>query len=197
MIKLRGLWPKKKWKKILLTFLVTFIALSVLLLTYASFVMNNDVNSELVIINPQGSKNALLLYHPGLSSFSYDVSYAFADGLASEDWRVEITTPSKEAPTELLKYDLLVVASNTYGFTPDTPTIRHLERIGDLDGIQVVLLTLGAGSALESQQSLENIVESQSGTIIRSILLYSLAPNEGDKSPTQLAKESAIGLSLK
>ena len=157
--------------------------------------MNNDVSSELIIRNPQGSKTALLLYHPGLSSFSHDVSYAFADGLASNNWRVEIATPSKEAPTETSKYDLLIVASNTYGFTPDTPTTRHLERIGDLDGIQVVLLTLGAGSALESQESLEDTIESQNGIIIRSILVYSLAPNEGEKSPTELAKETAIGLS--
>ena len=189
------LWPQKRWKKVLLIILLTFIIVSASLLAYASFVMNNDVSSELIIRNPQGSKTALLLYHPGLSSFSHDVSYAFADGLASNNWRVEIATPSKEAPTETSKYDLLIVASNTYGFTPDTPTTRHLERMGDLDGIQVVLLTLGAGSALESQQSLEDTIESQNGIIIRSILVYSLAPNEGEKSPTELAKETAIGLS--
>ena len=189
------LWPQKRWKKVLLIILLTFIIVSASLLAYASFVMNNDVISELVIKNPQGSETALILYHPGLSSFSHDVSYAFADGLIQNNWRVEITTPSIEAPTDLSKYDLLVVVSNTYGFSPDKPTTRHLERIGDLKEIQVVLLTLGAGSALESKQSLENMVEAQSGTIIRSILVYSLAPNEGDKSPTELAKELAIGLS--
>jgi len=188
------LWPQKRWKKVLLIILLTFIIVSASFLAYASFVMNNDVISEIVIKNPQGSKTALLLYHPGLSSFSHDVSYAFADGLIQNNWRVEITTPSIEAPIDLSKYDLFVVSSNTYGFSPDTPTTRHLERIGNLNGIQVVLLTLGAGSALESQQSLENMVEAQNGTIIRSILVYSLAPNEGDKSPTELAKESAIGL---
>lgn len=189
------LLPQKRWKKVLLIILLTFIIVSVSLLAYASFVINNDVISELVIKNPQGSKTALILYHPGLSSFSQDVSYAFADGLIQNNWRVEITTPSIEAPTDLSKYDLLVVASNTYGFSPDTPTTRHLERIGDLKEIKVVLLTLGAGSALESQQSLENMVEAQNGTIIRSILVYSIAPNEGDKSPTEFARQTAIGLS--
>jgi hypothetical protein len=188
------LWPQKRWKKVLLIILLTFIIVSASLLAYASFVMNNDVISELVIKNPQGSKTALLLYHPGLSSFSHDVSYAFADGLIQDNWRAEITTPSIEAPTDLSKYDLLVVVSNTYGFSPDTPTIRHLERVGDLNEIQVVLLTLGAGSALESQQTLENMVQAQNGTIIKSILVYSMAPNEGDKSPTELARETAIEL---
>jgi hypothetical protein len=188
------LWPEKRWKNVLLIILLTFIIVSASLLAYASFVMNNDVISELVIKNPQGSETALLLYHPGLSSFSHDVSYAFADGLIQNNWRVEITSPSIEAPTDLSKYDLFVVASNTYGFSPDTPTIRHLERIGDLNEIQVALLTLGAGSALESQKSLENIVQAKSGIIIRSILVYSMAPNEGGKSPTELARETAIGI---
>jgi len=189
------LWPQKRWKKIFLIILLTLIIVSASLLAYASFVMNNDVVSELVIKNPQGSKTALILYHPGLSSFSHEVSYAFADGLIQNNWRVEITTPSIEAPTDLSKYDLLVVASNTYGFSPDTPTTRHLERIGDVNEIEVVLLTLGAGSALESQQSLENMVQAQGGIIIRSILVYSMAPNGGEKNPTELARETAIGLS--
>ena len=184
-------WPQKRWKKILLTTFLVLIAISAILLVYASFKMNNDVISQLVIQNPENEKNALIVYHPGISSFSYDVAYAFAEGLDSKIWRIEITTPSKEAPTDLAKYDLFVVLSNTYAFTPDSPTTRHLERIGDLNGINTVLLTLGSGSATESKQSLENMIQDQNGTIIKSILVYSLAPNEGDKSPTEYAKQTA------
>jgi len=43
--------------------------------------------------------------------------------------------------------------SNTYAFTPDKPTMRQLDRMGNLDGIQTVLITLGAGSAQESKTS--------------------------------------------
>jgi len=38
------------------------------------------------------------------------------------------------------------------------------------------------------------MVQAQDGTIIRSILVYNMAPNERDKSPTELARETAIGL---
>ena len=117
--------------------------------------MNNDVITQLVVQNPENEKNALIMYHPGISSFSYDVAYAFTEGLDSSVWRVEITTPSEEAPTDLKKYDLLVVISNTYAFAPDSPTTRHLERIGDLNGMNTVLLTLGSGSATESKKFLE------------------------------------------
>jgi hypothetical protein len=106
-------------------------------------------------------------------------------------WRVEITTPSIEAPTDLLKYDLLVITSNTYGFNPDVPTTRHLKRIGDLKGIQTVLITLGAGSAEDSQRSLENLVEKQNSSILESLLLYSMAPNEGGNSATEIAYQTA------
>ena len=185
------LWPQKRWKRILLiTFLVLAIV-SVSLLVDASFGMNNDVITELVVKNPAGNKIALVLYHPGLSSFSHDVAYAFADGLVANDWRVEIATPSIEAPTDLSKYDLLVVSSNTYGFNPDTPTTRHLERIGELGAIETVAITLGAGSAEQSQQIFENLLESHNGTIIESLLLYSLAPNEGGNSAAEIAEQTA------
>ena len=153
--------------------------------------MNNDVITELVIKNPDGAKTALIVYHPGLSSFSHDVSYAFAEGLTTNNWLVEVTTPSTEAPTDLSKYDLIVISSNTYGFNPDTPTTHHLERIGDLKGIETVLITLGAGSAEESQKIFENLVDSHNGTIIESLLLYSLAPNENNKKATEIAEQIA------
>lgn len=184
-------WPQKRWKKILLIVLITIIIVSAILLIYASFGMNNDFITQLTIKNPDGNKTALVLYHPGLSSFSHDVSYAFAEGLTTNNWRVEIATPSVEAPTDLSKFDLLVIASNTYGFNPDTPTTRHFERIGDLEGIETVVITLGAGSAEQSQKALENLVKDSNGVIIESLILYSMAPNEGDFSATETANQTA------
>jgi hypothetical protein len=188
---LRRLWPQKRWKKILVITFFTLLIIAASLLVYASIGMNNDVITEITVQNSQGSKSALILYHPGLTSFSYDVAYAYADGLVSNNWRVEITTVSTQAPTNLSKYDLLVVLSNTYAFTPDKPTTRQLERMGNLDEIQTVLITLGAGSAQESKQSLESMVSASNGDIVQSLLLYSMAPNEGDKSATEIAYQSA------
>lgn len=184
-------WPQKKWKKILLVTLLIIIAISVSVLGYVSFTMNNDVVTQLVIKNPTGNKTALVLYHPGLSSFSHDVSYAFADGLVLNSWRVEIATSSIEAPTNISKYSLLVISSNTYAFTPDSPTTRQLERIGNLNGIQTVLLTLGAGSAQESQKALETTIQTSNGTILQSLVLYSMAPNQGDRTATEIAQQTA------
>ena len=191
MKRLRKLWPQKRWKKILLITFLALLIITISLLAYASIGMNNDVITEITIKNPQGTKSALILYHSGLSSFSHDIAYAYAGGLVSNNWRVEITTSSSQAPTNLSKYDLLVILSNTYAFTPDKPTIRQIERLGDLNGSQTVLITLGAGSAQESKQSLESIVSSSNVDIIQTFLLYSMAPNEGDKSATEIAYQSA------
>lgn len=174
----------------MISFLVIVIVLAVLSI-YVGFVMNNDVVTQVVVKNSEGSKTALIVYHPGITSFSKDVAYSFAEGLVENDWRVELTTPSVESPSDLSGYNLLVVASNTYAFTPDAPTMRYLERVGDLNLTQTVLLTLGAGSAQESKQSLENMVQERNGTIIDSLLLYSMAPNEDDKSATEIAYQSA------
>jgi flavorubredoxin len=185
------LWPEKRWKRILLSSLLVVLIVLLFVGAYIMYAINTDVATELVVENAGGSKIALVLYHPGLSSFAHDVTYAFTEGLVSNGWRVEIATPSIEAPTDLSKYNLLVVASNTYAFAPEAPITRHLDRIGDLEGIQTVLLTLGAGSAEGSKQALENMIQAENGTIVKSLLLYSLAPNEGDLSATELAKQAA------
>ena len=125
-MKLRAFWPKKRWKKILFVAFLAIMLVSVPLLIYASFGMNNDVITELVIENPEGYKTALVLYHPGLSSFSNDVSYSFSEGLVSNNWRVEIATPSIEAPTDLSKYDMSLTVEQSSGTQAVKPVVHRL-----------------------------------------------------------------------
>lgn len=155
------------------------------------YAINNDIVTELVIKDPDGSKTALVLYHPGLSSFAHDVAYAFADGLVSNGWRVEIATPSTEAPTDASKYDLLVICASTYGGQPDSPTIRHLERMGDLHGRNTVIVALsgGEGGAEMTEEAVQGVVSSANGIIIKLLALHNQAPNEGNKGATELAEQ--------
>ncbi len=174
--------------------LVTFLSVVITfasLATYAIIGMNYDVTTQIVTKNPEGTKTALVLYHSGLNDFSHDVANAYADGLVQNGWSVEITTSSLKAPTVLSKYSLLVVLSNTYASTPYAPTTRQLERIGDLNAIQIVLITSGAGTAQESKRALENMVNASNGNIVQSLILYSMAPNDGDKSATEIAYQTA------
>jgi flavorubredoxin len=186
------LWPQKRWKKILLISVIVIVVVLASLLAYVIYAINTDIATELVVKNPDGSKTALVLYHPGLSSFAHDVSYAFADGLASNGWRVEIATPSTQASTDTSKYNLLVLVASTYGGQPDSPTMRHLERMGDLHGINTVIVALagGVGGAESTTKALQEAVSSANGTIIKLLALYNQAPNEGNKSATELAEQA-------
>ena len=60
----------------------------------------------------------------------------------------------------------------------------------DLEGIDVVLVGLAAGDAMGSKAKVSEVVLSINGNIIGEIALTSMAPNEGNKSATELAEQA-------
>jgi flavorubredoxin len=189
-LNIKKLWPEKKWKKIfLISFIIIFI-FGISVLGFFSIAINSDVVSEIVVVNNQGTSNALLIYHPGFTPFTKDVSYAFAEGLALNDWRIEITTPSNQAPTNISDYNLLIVAAPVYGFDITPTIIRHIERIKDLQEIRTAIIITAAGSPGSSSEILKAIIEQKNGIVNSQTILFSLAPNEGDKTATYLSKEA-------
>jgi flavorubredoxin len=183
------LWPQKKWKQILLAIFLVIVVIFAVFAAYIGFNLNKDAVSGIGILNTQGSKSALIVYQPGLSSFPKDVSYAFANGLAEAGWRVEITTASPQAPKELSTYSLLVLGFPTYGAQPGTAIVRYLDGLGNLHGIETVLVSCAAGNANESAAVIQQKVQSESGTVKESIGLTSMAPNDGGTS-TDIARQA-------
>ena len=184
------LLPKKRWKKIVLIVFVVFLIAGVIALAYVGIRISSDVASEMEILNTEGAKKALVIYHPGMTSLMKDVTYAFADGLVSNGWRVEITTPSSEAPTDISGYDLLVLGSPVYGFSLTQTIERHLERIGDLKKIETIAVLTAAGAPGESASTMENAILDSNGTVKEVITLFGMAPNEGDANPVDLAEQA-------
>lgn len=188
-MKISNLWPKKKWKKRVFVFLIIFFSAGISVLGYVSWVINTDVKSEIDIINNEGISNALLIYHPGITSFTKDVSYSFAEGLEENNWRIEITPPSNEAPTNPSEYDLIIFCAPIYGFGPSPTISRHIDRITDFQSTRIVIILTGAGSPGDSLRALKEIIEQKNGFIESETVLFSLAPNEEDKSGNDLSKE--------
>ncbi len=182
-------WPQKKWKQILLAIFLIIVVVFAVFAAYIGVALNKDVVSGIEIINPQGNKSALIVYQPGLSSFPRDVSHAFANGLAEAGWRVEITTASPQAPTELSNYSLLVLGFPTYGAEPGTAIVRYLDRLGNLHGIETVIVSCAAGNANESAVIIQQKVQSESGTVKEAIGLTSMAPNDGSTA-TDIARQA-------
>ena len=157
----------------------------VIVLVYAFQRINMDVVSEVEILNPAGDKGrALVIYHPGLSDFQYKVTIAFAEGLVSNGWRVEVTTASSSAPTNLSGYDLLVLGSPTYGGKPAPSIERYLTRVGNLELKRTVIIATAGGSNLTAER-MKELVQTANGSVAKSITLFTMAPNDGD--PIEIA----------
>ena len=166
------LWPQKKWKKILLVVILAFVIVVACVSGFVLFKINSDYVSEIDVLNADGSETALIIYHPGFSSFMEDTAYAFADGLVENDWRVEITTASSQAPTELSDYSLLVLGSGVYASGPSSTIKRHVERIGDLQEIETVLLVTSGFSNGEAEAQMQQTVEDHNGIVTEVVSVY-------------------------
>ena len=154
-------------------FVVTLIAVFVAFGAFAGLLMagtiSREVVSEIDVINADGSKTALIVYQPGFSSFPRDVSYAFAEGLASSGWRVEITTASPQAPTDFSKYSLLTLAYPVYGGTVGTAIVNYVNRISSLNGTNMVIIACGGGDTGEIENPLKQQVQAVKGTFYKGL----------------------------
>ena len=142
---------------------------------------NKEVVSEVKTLNPEGDGGrALVVYHPGKSDFQHRVFSGFMEGLVSRGWRVEITTPSSQAPTDLSGYDILVLGGPTYWFTPNRPVRHYLSRLGDLGGQRTVTIITAMGAGERSTSIMEKQVREANGDLVNALLLYKMRPNDDD-----------------
>jgi hypothetical protein len=189
--------PQKRWKKIVFVFVLILIVAFVALAVFGAFagllmsgIINREFVSEIDVINADGNKTALVVYQPGFSSFPRDVSYAFADGLASSGWRVEITTASPQAPSDFSKYSLLALAYPVYGGAPGTAVVNYVNRVSNLNGINTVILACGGGDSGEtSNPPLKQEVLAANGTFYKGLFL-----SNQDSSAIERARQAGSNI---
>ena len=157
---------------IVLILIVAFVAYAAFGVLLVTGMINREVVSEIDVINADGGKTALVVYQPGFSSFPSDASYAFADGLASSGWRVEIITASPQAPSGFSTYSLLTLAYPVYGGAPGTAIVNYVNRISDFDGINTVIIALQGGTAPSlTIDTLKQKVQAANGTFYKGLSL--------------------------
>ncbi len=149
--------------------------------------ISQEVVSQVEVLNPGGDRGtALVVYHPGGRRFLHEVTAAFAEGLVSSGWRVEMTTASSQAPTDLSSYDLLVLGGQTYFWSPVRPSRNYASRLGDLGGKPTVIIITGFGATGRSMTIMERLVREANGDLVRSLSLTTLRPNdEEDPRPNE------------
>ena len=185
-------WPQKRWKQILLIATLVFVIVVASVAGFVFFKINSDYVSGIEVLNAEGARSALIIYHPGLSSFMKDITYTFAEGLIENGWRVDIATASSQAPTDLSGYSLVAFGSPVYADQPSPTIKRHIERINDLIGIDTVLLVTSAGSEGGAETSMQQTVEQHNGQVKLVLSLFTMAPNEGD--PLDIAEQAGRNL---
>jgi hypothetical protein len=174
----------------------TIVLFNVLLSGLVSYWLNMEVVSPVETLNPDGQTGtALVLYHPGKSSFQRDVSYSFAGGLASNGWRVDVTTASSQAPMDLSGYDLLVLGAPTYDWLPAKRLPTYLSGLGSFAGTPTVIIISGAGYTDLSQRAMEMLVQEAGGEILKSLAVWSMRPNDdlyGISDPLEAMRQAAL-----
>ncbi len=172
-MKLKGrlsrLWPKKKWKKALLVTALVLISV----VSYFEWSVYREVESQVTVENPEGGKTALLIYHPGLTSFAHDIAYSFTEGLISNNWRVEIATVSPKAPTQLTKYNLLVLCWPIYDLNPGPTIANYIKRIGNFQGTNTIIITAAGGlDPFNCQTAMARAIQQANGTVSNSFKAF-------------------------
>jgi flavorubredoxin len=180
-------WPTKRWKKIVLTVLLVVLAVFAGLGAYLEYSVYREVTVT-ETLNPSGSKIALVIYHSGLTSFTKDVASAYVDGLVSTGWQVELTSASKQAPSDLSKYSLMVLCWPIYDLNPAPTITNYLQRVGDLNGLNTTIITVGGGlDPLNAPAAMNKIVQDTHGSIIQSLTMY-----RSNRNMTQLTEQASI-----
>lgn len=174
--KLSKLSKSKKVGIFCCIFMIVLISTTMIIVAMAQSEIITDVET----INPGGTRRkAFVVYRPGLSNFQKDVTYAFIDGLESNNWSIDVTTASSQTPTELSPYDLLVLGSVTYGNESHDSMNNYLQRLGDLEGKKVALIVT-SGQATGGLIMLQNIVDKNNGEVVESLLFHNMGVNQQD-----------------
>jgi len=166
-------WPQKKWKKILLTSLLVVLVVLLSVGGYLEYSVYREVSTPTVVLNADGAKTALVIYHPGLTDFARNVTYSFANGLVLSGWRVEITTASPQVQTSLSNYSLLVLGWPIYDFNPGPTITTQIHRMGNLNGTNTVVMVIAGGmDPFNAQANMNKIVENANGTVLETLQAF-------------------------
>jgi len=138
-----------------------------------------------------------VIYDAGISDFQARISRSFAEGLAESGWHVEMTTASRQTPTDLSSYSLVAIGAPIYARMPSPPLTAYLERLETFDGKQVAITITGAGEGVLALEYVSSLVAEMRGEPVLELVLYTQASNEmpfGSGNAVKIARDAALSL---
>jgi NAD(P)H-dependent FMN reductase len=140
--------------------------------------VNSEVVKPLVTLGGDGrAGRALIVYHSSHGGFQSLIQHAFADGLQSQGWEVEMTTASKATPADLSRYGLLILGVPSYNWKPARPILDYLNRLGDLGGKPVALVVSGGGMTERCMRVLRRRVAEAHGQVVQATEVWTSRSN--------------------
>jgi len=159
-----------------------------------------DVPGRTLSVNASGATGrALVVYHPGLSSFQADVTFALVEGLIEGGWACDVTTAHRGAPSDVSSYDVLVLGSPTYAWEPASPMQRYVSRLVGAEGKPTLLLLTAAGTIAGAFDVFADEVEAIGGVVAETLPVLQVAPNEpihGTSDPLEIARRAGAQFTL-
>jgi hypothetical protein len=163
---------------------------------------NAEFVSRVTTLGGDGSAGrALIVHHQGRgpSHFQARMQRAFAEGLQAQGWQVDITTASRQTPTDLSGYGLLVLGAQTYNWCPARPVVDYIDRVRNLEGKPVVIIVSGGGMTERAMQVLHKCIVRTGGVIVDAIEIWTSRSNEerhGLSDPTAIMRRAGARLTL-
>jgi hypothetical protein len=139
---------------------------------------------DVEVQNPDGTTGTVfVVFRPGVSGFNEGVVNEFVRGLVDSDWRVEVTTSSSQTPTNVTKYDLIVLGSPTNGAMPHVSMLDYLVRV-DLLGKPVVLILTAGGFGATELDYFKNVTSAANGVILSAMEFTIFESDAGSRAYT-------------
>jgi hypothetical protein len=144
---------------------------------------------------------ALIVYHRGRgeAQLQRHLQEAFAEGLVGNGWQVDLTTASRETPTDLSRYDLLVLGAQAYNWSPARPIVEYLDRMDKLNGKAIVAVVSGGGMADRAMRILQARIVEAGGSIVDAFEIWTSRSNEaryGIDDPEAIMRRAGSHLRL-
>lgn len=189
-------------KKMLVIIFVLIVLTPVIILGILYLLAIPEREVQMKTFNDSGSRNVLVLYHPGLTAFDKDIADKYIEGLEPNNWHIDLTTYNSNTPTEIDEYDAVVLIGQTYWWSPNPAMSNYVTKVADFKEKPVDIIITAIGQGGRSTQLMKQAVEYANGTVNNVLTLYVLRPNdENDNRPNQevafeIAKKAGSQLSI-
>jgi hypothetical protein len=163
------------WWRILLALI------AVLALAWAGlfFYVQIETPSPLETLARGAGPRALVLHHPNpIDPFLTHVARSFTDGLIQAGWSVDGTNLHKGLEFDPAHYDLIVLGTNTFNWSPDWPTTSFLARSKALAGKPVVGIVTGFGSTARAERLFREALEKSGARVLDVRPFWEMRPND-------------------